>query len=284
MPPVDLLVAPVRCGECPTCPWNPHCRPILEAAPGDVSLLPRVGWSQWKAHRDRGVTNRAELAALDVRTAELVAAKLDLAGLMEKVQQFEAAVPLRALKGISLKPSELRRLTDAGIDTCGDLRSLDAATVRYTGAGMASLPDQIDLARAALGPAPVYRRRGVQEVVVPRADVEVDVDMENTEVGVYLWGNLITRRAAPDSAADPEYVPFVTWEPLTSEVEATNSLAFWRWLMQRPRRCPREWPHLCGLLLECQRREPVPAQAGPCGRHRPRKSRRSSRRTSGSTS
>jgi hypothetical protein len=68
--------------------------------------------------------------------------------------------------------------------------------------------------------------------VVPRADIEVDVDMENTELGVYLWGNLVTRRARPDSAADPEYVPFVTWEPLTSEVEGANSVAFWHWLMQ----------------------------------------------------
>jgi hypothetical protein len=43
------------------------------------------------------VTNRTELAALDVRTAELVAAKVDVAGLMEKAEQLESVVPLRAL-------------------------------------------------------------------------------------------------------------------------------------------------------------------------------------------
>jgi hypothetical protein len=47
----------------------------------------------------------------------LVAAKVDLAGLMEKAEQLESVVPLRALKGIWLKPSEVRRLTDAGVAT-----------------------------------------------------------------------------------------------------------------------------------------------------------------------
>ena len=61
-----------------------------------------------------------------------------------------------------------------------------------------------------------------------RADVEVDVDMENIEEGVYLWGALVTERFG--SARTSKYHPFVTWDPLTPDVEADNSLRFWRWL------------------------------------------------------
>jgi predicted RecB family nuclease len=87
------------------------------------------------------------------------------------------------------------------------------------------------MARAALGGQPVYRRRGVGRVVVSRADLEVDVDMESCELGAYLWGSLLTDRTA-GAASRSRYVPFVTWDPLAPEREVENSLAFWRWLTE----------------------------------------------------
>jgi len=95
---------------------------------------------------------------------------------------------------------------------------------------MSSLPEQIDLARAALGPAPVYRRRKRTTTSAPRADVEVDIDMENIEEGVYLWGALVTERTSGTDSST--YTAFASWEPMTPAVEVANSLRFWYWLRE----------------------------------------------------
>ena len=111
----------------------------------------------------------------------------------------------------------------------GDARALAPGTAAYSDAPMRDLPEQIDLARAALGMSPAYRRRGVTRVRVPRGDVEVDVDMENTEDGVYLWGALLS--AGPGRAGERDgYHPFCTWEPLTGDTEAELFARFWAWL------------------------------------------------------
>jgi predicted RecB family nuclease len=174
-PETALLVVPVKISDCDRCPWWDYCRPQLERGSGDVSLLPRVGWTQWKFHRDRGVTNRAELAALDVVSA----------------------------------------------------------AERYEGMTPKALQEQVDQARAALGAAPAYCRRGVTTIAVARADVEVDVDMESIATGCYLWGTLVSRSPAATARVDAEdgYRAFVTWQPMTPEVEAANASEFWNWLM-----------------------------------------------------
>jgi predicted RecB family nuclease len=227
-PSVALLTVPVKISECGSCPWWEYCRPQLEEPPGDVSLLPRIGWAQWKIHRDHGVTNRAELATLDPRTARLVAAGVDVAGLMAADPDAELAdlVSAKALGALACE----------GITTAADLHGLCARTASYSDVGLGALPTHIDLARAALGPARVYRKRGLHEVIVARADVEVDVDMEATELGCYMWGSYVTDRANT-GIAETGYRAFVTWESPTPEVEAENSLRFWQWLMEIRHEC-----------------------------------------------
>lgn len=81
-----------------------------------------------------------------------------------------------------------------------------------------------------VGEQPAYRRRSVYELVVPRGDVEIDVDMENIAGGCYLWGALIDERHAKNSAGAGRYKPFVTWDPTISEGELDAFRRFWNWL------------------------------------------------------
>jgi predicted RecB family nuclease len=119
---------------------------------------------------------------------------------------------------------ELRR---AGVSTVDKLAALDPAgespAVNWTGV---TFPDAVVLARAWLADLTLVRR--VEAVDVPRADVEVDVDMESFgDAGAYLWGCLLS---GADIGVSQGYRAFATWDPLPTDDEARSFAEFWAWL------------------------------------------------------
>ena len=130
------------------------------------------------------------------------------------------------------------RLRDIGIERVCDLNTFDPLTASYSGANAGHLPTVIDQARAAHAHQP-YLARGIAAPAVRRAQVEVDIDMENVEDGVYLWGTLITGRADDLSTVGIEagYRPFLSWQPMNDTSQAEVFASFWAWLADLRYRC-----------------------------------------------
>lgn len=118
-----------------------------------------------------------------------------------------------------LDPATAQALADgAALDTLADA---DEVTLRYADDRPRQLPEAIWQARVALSGA-VHRRPGGPALHMPRADVEVDIDLENTVDGlVYLWGVHIGGR--DDAGEDVTFATFTG----DSDGEAATFAAFW---------------------------------------------------------
>ncbi|MGH3912401.1 MAG: TM0106 family RecB-like putative nuclease [Pseudonocardiaceae bacterium] len=135
---------------------------------------------------------------------------------------------LRADRDVSmvLRGEDGTALRAAGVVTVDDLAALDPLGEPPVPLAGVRLADAVVLARAWQRDLTLVRRN--RRVVVPRADVEVDVDMESFgDSGAYLWGCLLT---GADLGLPPGYRPFVTWEPVPTLDEARSFAAFWIWL------------------------------------------------------
>ncbi|MCT2586575.1 TM0106 family RecB-like putative nuclease [Actinophytocola gossypii] len=134
---------------------------------------------------------------------------------------------LERTRDVSLvvRGEEAATLRGAGVRTVDDLAVLDPHDESLPPTGM-PLTDAVGLAKAWLADLTVVRR--VPEVTVPRADVEVDVDMESFgDAGSYLWGVWLS---GADVGEEHGYRAFATWEPLPTDDEARSFAGFWQWL------------------------------------------------------
>ncbi|MGX7823702.1 TM0106 family RecB-like putative nuclease [Actinokineospora sp. 24-640] len=135
---------------------------------------------------------------------------------------------LRANRDVSLvvRGEDAGLLRAAGVRTVDELALVDPADDDVPALVGMPVQDAVGLARAWLAGLTLVRR--VESVTVPRADVEVDVDMESFgDAGAYLWGALLS---GADVGEQPGYRAFVSWEPLPTDDEARSFAEFWRWL------------------------------------------------------
>ncbi len=121
-------------------------------------------------------------------------------------------------------------LRTVGVFTVAQLAALDPAQEPPVPLPGLAFPDTIALARAWLRGMSVVRR--VPAVPVPRADVEVDVDMESFgEAGAYMWGVLLTHPGGLREGDEPDgYRAFATWDPVPTIDEARSFAEFWSWI------------------------------------------------------
>jgi predicted RecB family nuclease len=227
-PAAPLLAEPIAVPECGECGWRDWCFEYMERS-GDLSLLPGMSIGKWRKCHARGVTTMLELASLDSTTARLIRARIDLRHLQEKTRSSDPSTPVADL--LSGRPKQVKKLEVEGIISVADVARIDQRTASFSDSRLADLPAHIDNARAWLGPHPAYRRRGVHRVVVPRADIEIDVDMENVSEGCYLWGTLLNVHDATGTATST-FRPFVSWDPDTAVGEIEAFFGFWEWLSE----------------------------------------------------
>jgi predicted RecB family nuclease len=136
---------------------------------------------------------------------------------------------LRESRDVSLvlRGEDAVALRGVGVATVDDLAGLDPSGESPAQLVGMSFADAVVLARAWQRDLTLVRK--VPDVSVPRADVEVDVDMESFgDAGAYMWGCLLS---GADVGVPAGYHAFATWEPLPCPDEARSFAEFWGWLM-----------------------------------------------------
>lgn len=142
---------------------------------------------------------------------------------------------LVAEQHVSLLPEvgvvAVRKLGEFGISNIPHLASLDHSLVGTDKLpAYAGLSRDIDTARVHMfGGNRPFLQRGQAMPRVPRADIEIDFDVENDDV-LYLLGNCITVRQPDGTYSAGEYKSFHYFDRTDPEEEGRQLAAFWSWL------------------------------------------------------
>jgi predicted RecB family nuclease len=134
---------------------------------------------------------------------------------------------LREARDVSLvvRGEDAVALRTVGVGTVDELAAMPPERAQSLPLTAAGPTDVVPLAKAWLRDLPLVRR--VRQVDVPRADVEIDVDMESyADSGAYLWGCWLSGADVGENAG---YRAFATWDPLPSDDEARSFAEFWSW-------------------------------------------------------
>jgi predicted RecB family nuclease len=226
-----------------------HTRRLLQAAghADDRALAGVIGldgdvvvWHDLTAPTWPG--SRTAMAEYDIRFADRVAVATAAATGAEPLALPSRIVECRscpwwplcgqdllAIRDVSLvvRGEDAALLRGAGVVTVDDLALVDVASNEIPPLVGMPLVDAVGLARAWLADLTVVRRN--ESVHVPRADVEVDVDMESFgDAGAYMWGALLS---GADIGIEHGYRAFVTWDPLPTDDEARSFAEFWQWFV-----------------------------------------------------
>ncbi|HWC80245.1 MAG TPA: TM0106 family RecB-like putative nuclease [Pseudonocardiaceae bacterium] len=130
-----------------------------------------------------------------------------------------------------LRGEDATQLRQVGVRTVDELAALDPAGDPPAPTVGMPFADAVALARAWLSDLTLVRRVRDVAALVPRADVEVDVDMESFgDSGAYLWGCLRSGATPPGLTEPAGYRGFATWDPLPTGDEARSFGEFWKWL------------------------------------------------------
>lgn len=125
----------------------------------------------------------------------------------------------------------VRKLAEGGVETIPQLAALDPLHVESSSVPTYSqLATHIDTARVFLcDDGRPYLKRNSEPIVVPRADVEIDFDIENDDL-VYMYGCWISERTSGDEWSDGEYLSFHSYDRADPTTEARLLTEFWTWL------------------------------------------------------
>jgi len=125
-----------------------------------------------------------------------------------------------------LRGEDAVALRGVGVPTVDALAALDPDGAPPTPLAGMPFEDAVLLSRAWLADFTLVRRLPLVEV--PRAEVELDVDMESFgDAGAYLWGSWLS---GADIGLAHGYRAFATWRPLPTPDEARSFAAFWSFL------------------------------------------------------